>query len=135
MTKGEALSVNRIENIAETRKGVVERQSVMMYRYGHICMCELCVDPTEFGTYISAIVCKSCRGPNDRDKFVDENVGYLLPECYRITIDSTENVLWRCNTCRKVTPSNQIIPMINLLYGTLKHSIPSQSATRLRREV
>lgn len=119
LTKGQVLTVNHLENHAEGQKGTVERRIGYFFRFGHICMCELCVDPTEFGTYISAIVCKKCRGP-DKDKIESENLGYLLPDNNHSAIGIKGNVPWRCNACKSVIQLSKVYPKIEEITNALE---------------
>lgn len=120
LTKGQMLSVNHLEHHAEGQKGTVERRIGHFSRFGHICMCERCVDPTEFGTYVSAVVCKLCRGPDTKDKIDKENSGYLLPDNNPIAFGTRGNVPWRCNSCRKVIQLSKIYPKIEEITDALE---------------
>nr|CAD7441360.1 unnamed protein product [Timema bartmani] len=65
------------------------------------CTCERCADPTELGTFFSAIRCKN--SPCD---------GYLLSEHPLLQGTPEETPLnseWRCHTCRVVVPVIEVL--------------------------
>lgn len=84
-------------------------------------MCKLCVDPTESGTYISAIVCEECRGPNSKNKIEKENLGYLLPDKVD-TIETEGNIPWSCNNpaCQNVVQLSKLYPKIEKIAADLE---------------
>lgn len=58
-----------------------------LFRTKHFaCFCNRCRDPTEFGTYMSAILCRKCHGQG--------TAGYVIP--IQPLKSSTK---WRCSTC------------------------------------
>ena len=64
--------------------GTYHRLSAMFERSHFICKCQRCVDPTELGTFISAIKCpKCCRGN-------------ILPSK---PVDLSDRAVWRCDSC------------------------------------
>lgn len=83
-------------------------------------MCERCVDPTEMGTYVSAVVCKKCRGPGTKDMVDSENLGYLLPDNNLMAIGIKGNVPWRCNACQCVVQLSKIYPKIEEITSELE---------------
>nr|CAD7257054.1 unnamed protein product [Timema shepardi] len=65
------------------------------------CTCERCADPTELGTFFSAIRCKN--------SLCD---GYLLPEhpLLQGTPEETPlNSQWRCHTCQVMVPVSEVL--------------------------
>ena len=65
--------------------GTAARQKSLLENKFFICHCRRCIDPTELGTYFSALKCYLC-----------PKHGYYLPE-NALVADS----LWRCNKCSK----------------------------------
>ncbi|KAK6630412.1 hypothetical protein RUM43_014757 [Polyplax serrata] len=65
---------------------------------------ERCSDPTELGTYVSAMKCQKCRS------------GFLLPEN---PLDDESS--WTCGTskCKSVVDVSQLIPTMNQFYAEL----------------
>ncbi|XP_064081405.1 SET domain-containing protein SmydA-8-like [Macrobrachium nipponense] len=59
------------------------------------CVCNRCNDPTELGSHLSSISCKSCQSPD----------GLLIPP-------KTSEVHWRCHKCEAQVPSNAIQAMV-----------------------
>ena len=45
-----------------TLKGTALRQTVLMNKWFFQCGCQRCADPTELGSYLSALVCTQCKG-------------------------------------------------------------------------
>jgi len=76
--------------------GTLDRRKALFETTKIECSCKLCKDPTEFGSYMSAMRCLKCK-PKLTDEFKSEeegNLGYLLP------IDPlNENSRWKCNKC------------------------------------
>ena len=64
--------------------GTYHRLSAMFERSHFICKCRRCVDPTELGTFLSAIKCPKCRHGN------------LLPSK---PVDISDHAVWRCGSC------------------------------------
>jgi hypothetical protein len=66
-------------------KGTHRRQELLQNIYYFSCSCPRCSDPTELGTFFSAIKCsmKKC-------------VGYLLP---KTPLDISPTSKWKCNVC------------------------------------
>ncbi|KAL3272715.1 hypothetical protein HHI36_014177 [Cryptolaemus montrouzieri] len=54
------------------------------------CTCTRCSDPTEYGTYFSAMKCQ--------ERKCD---GYSLPTTFLEKTDNTKNSDWKCNKCKK----------------------------------
>ncbi|GLV35060.1 SET and MYND domain containing arthropod-specific member 1 [Carabus blaptoides fortunei] len=61
------------------------------------CMCARCSDPTEFGTYFSAVKCQNidCKG-------------YVLPDSFLVDPKKDYDQTWKCNICDKKLTSNAI---------------------------
>ena len=80
------------------------------------CSCDRCMDPTELGSYSSAILCKKCNAFKDGDGIRDE--GLLLPNASLSSVPEDLHLLggisptviaaaateWKCNTCGESTP-------------------------------
>ncbi|KAK6616972.1 hypothetical protein RUM44_005329 [Polyplax serrata] len=68
------------------------------------CDCKRCSDPTELGTYVSAMKCQKCRN------------GFLLPEN---PLDDESS--WTCGTskCKSIVDVSQLIPTMNQFYAEL----------------
>lgn len=72
---------------------IVRRNKLQRVQAGYICKCERCTDPTELGTYISAVKCPSETGTGHSEQEWEQNVGFLLPA------DSlNEDSIWECNS-------------------------------------
>nr|XP_023023428.1 protein msta-like [Leptinotarsa decemlineata]XP_023023437.1 protein msta-like [Leptinotarsa decemlineata]XP_023023444.1 protein msta-like [Leptinotarsa decemlineata] len=81
--------------------GTITRMFHLRNTKHFICSCERCVDPTEFGTYMSAILCESCRG----------NV---------IPINPLKHSQWRCEDCQKAVPLKDVARVFSLIGSTLR---------------
>lgn len=63
-----------------------------------ICKCARCVDPTEFGTFLSALKCQEC------------------PRGYLLSLNPTNSFSeWKCNSCARVVEEVYISQVINEL--------------------
>ncbi|KAJ8973701.1 hypothetical protein NQ317_000753 [Molorchus minor] len=66
-----------------------------------ICKCERCSDPTEFGTYMTAIYCKECKG-----KVIPIN-----------PLKSESN--WKCEECKTIVTGTQVGELMSVLGSIL----------------
>jgi len=66
------------------------------------CRCPRCVDPTEFGTFVSALKCNSC------------NEGLVLPH------SSEEGSVWRCRFCSNPYEEEMVVESIEKLEEQLE---------------
>ncbi|XP_076269704.1 SET domain-containing protein SmydA-8-like isoform X1 [Rhynchophorus ferrugineus] len=74
-----------------------------LYKTKHfVCKCPRCQDPSEFGTYMSSILCKSCRGI----------VSPLNP--YK------SHGKWQCQDCKKVILGREVGELTTLLGAILR---------------
>jgi len=69
---------------ADICEGTAERRHVLLDNYFFSCSCPRCQDPTEFGTYFSALICQRCR------------TGIVLPGD---SLDHTPASVWHCRSC------------------------------------
>ena len=76
------------------------------------CSCARCQDPTEFGTYLSALNCSKCGGKVLSTDPLDENAPFRYHYILFVSrwIFSTYNIyiFCRCNTCGHTLEANQI---------------------------
>lgn len=72
------------------------------------CCCERCSDPTEFGTYFSALKC----APFSAD--TAKCPGYLLPP---LSMDDGKTDQWTCNTCKTMVSDDKQISNIIIRAG------------------
>ena len=68
------------------------------------CSCQRCLDPTELGTFGSALICQKCRPKKKgKRKMADDNVGLLMPPEPSTTENTSDGKLkainWICNSC------------------------------------
>ncbi|KAG5868020.1 hypothetical protein JTB14_032325 [Gonioctena quinquepunctata] len=66
-----------------------------------VCLCDRCLDPTEFGTYMSGILCEKCRG----------NV---------IPIKPLTKSQWQCEDCRTLVPLKEVVRILMLIGSVLR---------------
>ena len=62
--------------------GVPKRKLLLTNNWSISCSCERCSDVTEFGTFVSALKCSSCREglvvpENEKEGIKDVNIGIL----------------------------------------------------------
>ena len=87
-------------------EGQPSRQLKIGQNWNFICNCLRCKDPSDLGTYFSAVVCQSCSNyisSNERcenksstyiSSAISNNLGYLIPiDCQYIETD------WQCKNC------------------------------------
>merc|ERR1712098_152316 len=111
--------------------GSIVRRPPFRQLWNFDCTCPRCSDPTELGTYASALKCGDC-------------VGHLLPvQCLDYSSD------WRCDKCGKIITADealehvhsrhylamQIKRMLMLMYGNCPtHRLDSMSKKDLKRK-
>ncbi|CAG9814555.1 unnamed protein product [Phaedon cochleariae] len=66
-----------------------------------VCKCKRCLDPTEFGTYMSSILCKNCRGN-------------LIPT------NPLKSCAWKCEDCNEIVPLKDVARVFSLIGSVLK---------------
>ena len=89
--------------------GVPLRADMLREHWCFTCSCDRCIDPTELGSYFSAILCKKCMAFKEDDK---DPKGLLLPNASSSSSgdNSTSTQLsgpviaaaaneWKCNNC------------------------------------
>ena len=94
--------------------GVPLRADMLREHWCFTCSCDRCIDPTELGSYSSAILCKKCMAFKEGDK---EAKGLLLPNASSSSLgdnssstqSSTSMIAasaneWKCNNCEHSTP-------------------------------
>lgn len=95
LTVTSALPIPRGEHIktmyTHALWGTQARRDHLKHNKYFMCKCERCSDPTEFGTYFSAIKCVDC------------NIGVLLPEN-----PLNEKGEWKCKECKVSLSSFQV---------------------------
>lgn len=78
-----------------TLEGTLDRRRHVRQSKLFECVCARCKDPTEMGTYFSAVKCKECAG------------GYLLP------VDPLSfNPIWSCNACDNNNVPNKSVDIL-----------------------
>ncbi|CAG7836590.1 unnamed protein product [Allacma fusca] len=90
-----------------------KRQQKFISRMGQPCKCRRCNDPTEFGTYISAISCRNCQNLEGDDT----NLGYLLSHS---PSDIGKYSTWRCNLCGGMQLASKFLPKVEVILDQLK---------------
>ena len=75
--KGEPITITYCSPLLNTPARILKLKTTKFFT----CQCNLCCDPTECGTYMSALVCPKCQG-------------LLLPESFH-----AQNPPWKCNKC------------------------------------
>ncbi|XP_034242974.1 SET domain-containing protein SmydA-8-like [Thrips palmi] len=64
----------------------LRRRDIVLVRWGFVCHCERCRDPTELGMYVGSPCCADCAGQSKQS--------YLVPA-------NAELSRWRCEGCEK----------------------------------
>ena len=81
----------------------MDRRSHLAYSKHFFCDCPRCCDPTELGTYLSALKCIKCP------------VGYYLS-----TDPLQEQSSWRCEDCSTIAPASLASEVNNRVAGSIK---------------
>nr|XP_040581795.1 SET domain-containing protein SmydA-8-like isoform X2 [Lepeophtheirus salmonis] len=87
---GEEISTRYVSS----NMGLPTRRELLLEHWGFTCNCSRCKDPSELGTYTSAIKCSSCQS------------GYFLP-----SLDLLKE--WSCNSCSKGLSKIRLQMIIN----------------------
>ncbi|CAG7835222.1 unnamed protein product [Allacma fusca] len=112
-----------------------ERQKGFTKRFFFICKCKRCVDPSELGTYYSAVACKPCYEDRQNGAEMDANIGYLLPEDPYQALADGKWALWKCNRCNKKTSASTFLPTVEKLSRLVKKPVMSlQMAEKLKKQ-
>ncbi len=85
--KGDNIAIN----YSDAMWGTASRAAHLRQTKGFACDCPRCLDPTELGTYFSAVSCKKCSGSKEHSS---SNGGFLLP-----TDPQNEKSSWVCDAC------------------------------------
>ncbi|XP_068222686.1 SET domain-containing protein SmydA-8-like [Palaemon carinicauda] len=91
ITKGTPVTTTYTQTLWGTASRLAHLSTCKMFT----CVCDRCSDPTELGSHLSSISCKSCQAPG----------GLLLPP-------RTTDMPWRCCKCDAEVPSNAIQAMV-----------------------
>jgi ribosomal protein L37AE/L43A len=83
------------------------------------------VDPTELGTYSSAIACDYCLADRRNGVELDANMGYLLPEDPLEGLKQGDSAVWKCNRCNKQTAAGSFQPTVEKLGRLVRSPIKS----------
>merc|ERR1712098_755612 len=79
-----------------------ERRAKISGEWHFDCCCSRCEDPTELGTYISAVRCRSCK------------IGYLLPK-----EPLEEDTVWHCNKCGMITNACTVLGLVDKIKSSV----------------
>merc|ERR1711874_684017 len=104
--EGEEITINYIPPIY----GLPKRKLELANEWYFHCSCLRCSDLTEFGTFVSAVKCASCKE------------GLILPE------DTKQDSLWRCRFCSNPYESEMIQELVEKLEDQL-HDITEHNPT------
>lgn len=78
------------QRLVELVKPSYNRKGFLVDNYYFHCTCSLCMDPTERGTFFSAVTCQTCLKAGN----LKRNKGYILP------VDLMDQCsVWKCNQC------------------------------------
>lgn len=83
-------------------QGTLKRREHLQEGKFFWCQCERCTDPTELGTYTSAIQCPKCRG------------GLILS-----TDPLNQEADWRCRACKYIVSADSMLKLIDTVYKEL----------------
>ena len=79
--------------------GTVRRQQLTQNYWHFVCRCDRCLDPTEFGSMLNAVVCQRCLPEKS-----DGQVGFMLP------VRSTDLASpWKCSACDEDAAASEVM--------------------------
>jgi len=90
--KGDPITINYCTVLLNTEARLAKLKSTKYF----ICNCSLCLDPTEKGTFMSAVICPKCKGN-------------LLPESF----SDPSYPDWQCDKCQFVTTHEKVTKLID----------------------
>jgi len=90
-------------NYADPFQTTLQRRNFLYRGKYFLCQCIRCRDPTELGSYSSAICCTSCSS------------GTILPE------SNTELIRWVCSTCAKEMSREEVTRMEDVVQNIVKN--------------
>jgi len=123
--QGEEISIHYVPPIL----GVPRRKTNIEEEWFFKCRCSRCLDVTEFGTFVSALKCSSCREglilPETIEKVELET--RVLPTAWKTTIKTDS--LWRCRFCRNPFEADFVKDLVGGMEEELDQLICSKSTT------
>ena len=104
--------------------GQPSRQLKIEQNWKFICNCLRCKDPSDLGTYFSAVKCQTCSNQNlENETFQNGSFngtstlsGYILPIDVQVL-----GTTWKCNSCSKKHSVTDIECILNEVEGSLKN--------------
>jgi hypothetical protein len=102
-------------------EGQPSRQLKIQENWKFLCNCPRCKDPSDLGTYFSAIKCLDCSdqllgNQNEGCNEASNQCGYLLP----IDVEVLGS-MWECNSCSKTKTVIEIKYILEEVEGSLKN--------------
>jgi hypothetical protein len=79
------------------------------------------MDPTEMGTYMSAVTCNTCKS----EKGGGTENGYLLP---KDPLDISENAVWKCGKCNQEKIASSFMENLNKIAAMMERKQESFQA-------
>lgn len=97
-----------------TLDGTLDRRTHVKHSKLFECLCQRCQDPTEMGTYFSAVKCKACTG------------GYLIP------VDPLKfEPVWGCDNCEHSVPNKSVDMILERIKDEIEEAEQVQSVIEL----
>ena len=93
--KGEHLSISYVDPLW----GTADRLNFLEMSKLFTCRCSRCIDPTELGTHVSSIRCRTLSCMNQLNEFNTMTLGLVSP-----TDPLAMESEWRCGTCGETYP-------------------------------
>ena len=91
IAKGESITITYCNALTNTEMRLSKLKKSKFF----ICKCDLCLDPTENGTFMSAVVCPKCKGN-------------LLPESFHLS-----DPVWKCDKCQFTSTHEKVTKLID----------------------
>ena len=89
--------------------GAPVRADIIQQHWSFTCGCLRCSDPTDLGTYSSALICGACRMFNDNTP----TQGLVLPHSPDTKTPAAFSHIWKCNSCEKTLTKEAVHKLID----------------------
>ena len=92
IAKGEQITITYCTTLTNTKTRLAKLKQSKFF----VCNCTLCLDPTENGTFLSAVICPKCKN------------GKMLPESFHMA-----DTNWHCDKCRFMSTDEKVTKLVD----------------------
>jgi len=98
LSKGQPITITYCSLLINTQNRLKTLKDSKFF----ICQCNLCQDPTEKGTFLSAILCPKCKE-------------HLLPESFHLS-----DPVWKCNKCLFSSSNEKVTKLVDSIKNSFE---------------